>query len=203
MQEFINIVKYEHIHALIQQRRFQEATDLLEVLIQFQPDHPRWVELRLIIASQNPKVDEYLIWYQVIQDQFPDSSQAWLAKGLYPGVKIRKAEKALLMAAQKDPENPYIYYFLAKTYRHLCNYRLALENANRCLALDPQFYLALLVRVDCYRHLGNLSQQITDAFAAVCYLNGMNKDHLFKKILDEFTRFVNSSKKLPPHQMDG
>ncbi len=203
MQEFINIVKYEHIHALIQQRRFQEATDLLEVLIQFQPDHPRWVELRLIIASQNPKVDEYLIWYQVIQDQFPDSSQAWLAKGLYPGVKIRKAEKALLMAAQKDPENPYIYYFLAKTYRHLCNYRLALENANHCLALDPQFYLALLVRVDCYRHLGNLSQQITDAFAAVCYLNGMNKDHLFKKILDEFTRFVNSSKKLPPHQMDG
>ncbi len=36
MQEFINNVKYEHIHALIQQRRFQEATALLEIMIQFQ-----------------------------------------------------------------------------------------------------------------------------------------------------------------------
>ena len=182
MQKFINIVKYDHIHTLIQQRRFQEATDLLEILIQFQPDYPGWVELRLIIASQNPKVDEYLIWYQIIQDQFPDSSQAWLAKGLYPGVKIHVAKEALLMAAEIDPENPYIYYFLAKTYRHLCNFRLALDNANRCLALDPHFHLALLERIDCYAHLGFLTEQVRDTFAAICYLNGINKDHLFKSL---------------------
>lgn len=202
MQELVNIVKYEHIHALIQQRRFHEATDLLEILIQFQPDYPRWVELRLIIASQNPKVDEFLIWDQIIQEKFPDSSQAWLAKGLYPGVKIHAAKAALLIAAELDPDNPYIYYFLAKTFRHLCNYPLALANANRCLALDPNFHLALLERIDCYAHLGYLTEQIRDTFSAICFLNGMNKDHLFKKILDDFTRFVNASKKLPPHQMD-
>jgi tetratricopeptide (TPR) repeat protein len=202
MQEFINIVKYEHIHALIQQRRFQEATALLEILIQFQPDHPRWYELRLIIASQNSKVDEYLIWYALIQEQFPDSSTAWLAKGLYPGVKIQTARDALLTAAKLDPENPYLFYFLAKTYRYLGNYRLALKNANRCLALDPLFYLVLLERIDCYGHLGNMTEQITDAFAAICYLDGMNKNHLFKKILDEFTRYINSSKKLPPGKTD-
>ena len=203
MQEFINIVKYEHIHALIQQRRFQEATDLLEILIPFQPDYPRWYELRLIIASQNSKVDEYLVWYQIIQDHFPDSSLAWLAQGLYPGVRIHSAKEALLKAAQLDPEDPYTYYFLTKTYRNLGDYHQALKNANRCLALDPHFHLALLERIDCYRHLGKLSEQITDAFAAICYLNGMNKEHLFKKILDEFTRHVNASKKLPPQPMDG
>ena len=78
MQEFINIVKYEHIHALIQQRRFQEATALLEILIQFQPDHPRWYELRLIIASQNSKVDEYLIMGKPVVATYTAFMQSFL-----------------------------------------------------------------------------------------------------------------------------
>ena len=198
MKEFINIVKYKHIHALIQQFRFQEASNLLEILIQFKPDEQCWFGLRLICSSLGPNKDEFIVWDRIIQQKFPGSSQAWMAMALYPGVKIQLAKTALQTALKLDSENPYIYYFMAKTYLYLENYSQALKYSDHCLELDPNFHLAYFIRIECNHRLGNFPHQIRDTFTVNCFMQGMNMKHVFKKLLDELARMSDSSKSNPP-----
>ncbi len=202
MDDFINFVGYDEIHALIQQSKFRDGIILLNFLIDHQPHDPRWYELQIIITNQILHVRDFKYWYELIHEKFPDTSQAWMAKALFPGVGFHQSKTSLKRALKKDPENPYIHYYLGKTYRNLRNYQQAIASLSQCLRLDKHFYLAYLLRSDCYKEIGDLKHTIQDAFSAVCYMNDVNKQYIFKKILDEFERKSNSSNRLPVKNED-
>ncbi len=198
MEEFLKFVEYKHIHALIQQLRLKKAINLLEILFEFQPEVRRWYELRLICSSMKPNVGEFKILHQIIQHKFPGTSMAWMAKALFPGVKIHLAKTALHTAMKIDTQNPYINYFLAKTYLYLENYPQALRYSDCCLELDPNFHLAYLIRIECHRCMGNIPHQIRDIFYVNCLMPGINMKRLYDELLDELNRSSNSSNTLPP-----
>lgn len=202
MKELVDLISYDHIHACIQQFRFKLAVALLNELIQHYPSNPVWYELCLFISSQNPRMEEFRYWYRIILSEFPNSSQAWIAKALYPGVSVHEAKKSLIQAVKMEPENPYIHYLLGKTYRNLGKYQQAILCFDRCLESDNGFHLAYQARMSCYEQIGDLFNQTKDALSLICYSNNVNKQYLFNKILDEFDSRLNSNKKLPPQKKE-
>jgi len=199
MEKFLNFVEDIHIHALIQQLRLKKAINLLEILIEYHPEVRRWYELRLICSSMKSNVRDFKVLYKIIQQKFPGSSLAWMAKALYPGVKIHLAKIALHTAEKLDAQNSYIYYFLAKTYLYMDNYPLALKYSDRCLEIDSNFHLSYLIRIECHRCMGNIPHMIRDMFYVSCLMQGINMKRLYDELLDELRRPNNSSNILPLH----
>lgn len=197
MEKYLSFVEDIHIHALIQQLKLKKAIHLLNMLIEYHPEVQRWYELRLICSYMKSNVRDFKVLYKIIQQKFPGSSLAWMAKALYPGAKIHLAKNALHIAEKLDTQNSYIFYFLAKIYLYLDNYPQALKYSDRCLDLDLNFHLSYLIRIECHRFMGNIPHLIRDIFYVNCLMNGMNMKHLYKMLLDELKTPLDSSKFFP------
>lgn len=182
MESAFSLIEERHIHALIQQSRFHEAAKLLECLIYNYRADSDLVGLRLIVASMQPNVEDYLRWEAIIQKSFPGTGQDWLACGLHPGVDIHQSIIYLQRARKKMNKDPYVHYFLARAWLMLGKTEKALRCANTCYALDVQFHRVLLVRMECYRRMGLRELQVKDGFSLMCLSAGMNKEFLWKSL---------------------
>src|SRR5271169_229365 len=122
----------------------------------------------------------------------PFNLVAWgyLGLALGWGGKQRDAlesEKILAKLIAETPEHPsfpYWHYFLSGTYIRLLRFDDAAEHAQRCVELQPRFYIARITLANALGHLGRLDQAraemahvlsmnpyITDAVLHTEYLN--------------------------------
>jgi tetratricopeptide (TPR) repeat protein len=200
MPQLYHIFKKAHFHTLIQQFRFSFAKFILEALIKRFPNEAQYYEFMLVIASMEHNPEELVELHKTISDKFPGTALEFLAKGLYPGVKINLARDFLHAATRLDPDNAYMSYFLSSTYLNLSDYNKSLEYADVCLKLDPSFYLALLLRMTCHKKLGNFNEFLSDAFSALCYIENLNGLYIVESIIDELNKHKTAHKKIlvPP-----
>ncbi|HSM23528.1 MAG TPA: hypothetical protein VK856_01530 [Anaerolineaceae bacterium] len=176
------LIKYEHIHSLIQHRKFNDANLLLDLLAFGNPSEPLWYGLRVVIASENHQGHELEYWHKSINHYFPLTVQAKLAEALKPGTKIPNAIRLLREALKMDVENAYLHYFLGNFYRMQSKYHKAIGYYDRCLVIDKDFLLAYPMRLDCYHQIGDVTAAMADIINIVTKSPEMNSAYM-KKLL--------------------
>jgi serine/threonine protein kinase len=95
-----------------------------------------------------------------------------------------KILKKMIAETPEHPSLPYWHYFLSGTYIRLSRFDDAAEHAQRCVELQPRFYIARITLANALGHLGRLDQAraemahvlsmnpyITDAVLYTEYLN--------------------------------
>lgn len=81
-----------------------------------------------------------------------------------------KILKKLIADTPEHPSLPYWYFFLSGTYVRLQVYEEAVEAAQRCMELQPRFYVARITLANALGHVGKLSEA-RDEMAQVLALN--------------------------------
>lgn len=183
-----NLIKYEHVHSLIQHQKFQDASDFLFILLYTKPDEPLWYGLRLIIASENRRGHEVIFWHNMITTLFPGSVHAKIAEALIPGNKILNAIKNLQVALAMDGNNPYIHYLLGNFFRMQNDYLKALRCYDRCLTIDKEFLLAYPFRMHCFNQIGDDNSALLDFVNIITKSPEINNNLLKENMLENFRR---------------
>lgn len=176
------LIKYEHIHSLVQHRKFNDANQLLDLIAFNNPYEPIWYGFRVIIASENRAGHELEHWHKTITHFFPLTVQAKLARALKPGTKIQEGSRFLKDAIKQSSNDPYLYYYLANFYRMQSKYEKALHYYTCCLTIDKDFLLAYPFRMNCNHKLGNGSAAMADIINIMTKLPEINSAYM-KKIL--------------------
>ena len=161
----IDLIKF-----LIQQQRTSFAKVLLKKLVLQYPTQSKYYEYLIIIATLNHNRDEYLVWHKIILEKFPGTALDMMARALFPGEKISNVKAYLKTAIKLEPQNPNLYYFLSSIYLYNGNYKISLRYANRCLKLDPTFFLAFFLRIGCYRPMGMQEELLKDTSSVKFYI---------------------------------
>ncbi len=108
----------------------------------------------------------------------PFNLVAWgyLGLALGWGGKERDADEAekilkkLIAETPEHPSLPYWHYFLSGTYIRLSRFEEAAEHAQRCVELQPRFYIARITLANALGHLG----QVEQARAEIAHVLAMN-----------------------------
>jgi adenylate cyclase len=108
----------------------------------------------------------------------PFNLVAWgyLGLALGWGGKERDADEAekilkkLIAETPEHPSLPYWHYFLSGTYIRLSRFEEAAEHAQRCVELQPRFYIARITLANALGHLGRVEQ----ARAEIAHVLAMN-----------------------------
>lgn len=186
----------EQIHSLIQQFRFRDARTVVNQLLITNPVKPIWFEYSTIIASEMYRKEDLILLHGVIQNFFPNSSQALLAEALLPGADIEEAESALHLACGLEPSNPYLHYLLGKNYRMQGYLDQAVKEFSHCLTLDRYFVLALLLRADCFSRLNSHENAFRDYYTCWCLSSSANRKYLKACITREFKAMIKTETNL-------
>ena len=88
--------------------------------------------------------------------------------------EAEKILKKLIAETPEHPSLPYWHYFLSGVYIRLSRFEEALAHAQRCVELQPRFYIARITLANALGHLGRFDEaraEIAHVLAMNSYVN--------------------------------
>ncbi len=148
----------------IQNKKFNEASDVLGSLVGDFPDHSdfyfEWANA--LIYAERPS--EAIKVYDKLETQIGISKDISLQKTrLYQ--RMKKPEKAieeLKKLINNDPKDAQSYAMLAEIYQSMGNKEKALETYNQILKIDPENPFIHLSLADFYRSIGEKEKSVEE-----------------------------------------
>lgn len=138
-------MNYDHIKELIRTKNYHEALQLLNDELDQNPDEPRALFfLGNILILQDRRGLAYNIFARCAK-HWPESAEVWVQFGRCQNDDPEgweKSEWCFMKAMQINPELIYPYAQMAYLEAQRCQPEKAIEWANKCLEIDPNYNVA-------------------------------------------------------------
>lgn len=140
----------------LEEGQYEEATQILSVLVQNYPDNADGHHLLGIIALELNNLEEAYMFVHTALSLAPDNSIFYTTMG---NIQLHRhytteAEQAFEKAVTNDSSKIEYTYNLASFYLSQSDYVRAIENYNRVLRLKPEHYLSTRGITVCYLFAG-------------------------------------------------
>jgi tetratricopeptide (TPR) repeat protein len=137
------MTRFKRALQLLEQRKFHEARQLLELLLAENPSEPDLLYNLGMLYSEVGDPDRAIELLAKCSQMQPDSANVYVAMGFAAYLKGEYADAKghLLHALRLEPDNPYAHRNLGGIYGKQRNYRQALDHLKRAhdlLPKDPQ-----------------------------------------------------------------
>ncbi len=129
-----------------------QAVQILDPLLESQPDEPTWYRLKLITSYENMKIQEVQRLIFLIRQKFPASPEREIAEALMPGLSASQRGVRLNKAIERMPNDPFLYYLRAKNFIYQGKSAQAIRDLKRSLQLEPDFILAETMSIRCLKN---------------------------------------------------